>query len=152
MFIIKPIGIVLNHRKELEDDYWGEITSIIEVNEELRDDCLNGIDEFSHLEIFFLFHLVTDEKIQYGSRHPRNNIDWPKVGIFAQRGKNRPNKIGATIVKLIKREARKLYVIGLDAIDGTPIIDIKPVMKEFLPKEEVTQPFWASELMKNYWK
>ncbi|MBP0724530.1 SAM-dependent methyltransferase [Bacillus sp. RG28] len=152
MFTIKSIGTVRNHREGTEDDYWGEITSMIEVREDFGDDCLNGIDEFSHLEIFFLFHLVTDEKVQYGSRHPRNNIDWPKVGIFAQRGKNRPNKIGATIVKLIKREGRKLYVTGLDAIDGTPIIDIKPVMKEFLPKEEVTQPFWASELMKNYWK
>jgi len=152
MHTIKSIGTVSNQRKDTEDDYWGKITSIIEISEDIGGETINGIDEFSHLEIFFLFHLVTDEKVQYGSRHPRNNLDWPKVGIFAQRGKNRPNKIGATIVKLIKREGRKLYVTGLDAIDGTPIIDIKPVMKEFLPKEEVTQPVWASELMKNYWK
>jgi len=59
--------------------------------------------------------------------------------------------LGATIVKIIKREGSQLFVQGLDAIDGTPVLDIKPVMKEFLPREEVRQPEWATELMKNYW-
>jgi tRNA (Thr-GGU) A37 N-methylase len=104
------------------------------------------------VEIFFAFHLVLDEKIETGARHPRNNKDWPKVGIFAQRGKNRPNRLGATICKVLKREGRQLFVQGLDTIDGTPVLDIKPVMREFLPREEVTQPAWASELMKNYWE
>ncbi|MFN3492293.1 MAG: TrmO family methyltransferase, partial [Anaerolineales bacterium] len=76
----------------------------------------------------------------------------PQVGIFAQRGKNRPNRIGSTIVRIMKREGRQLHVKGLDAIDGTPILDIKPAMKEFLPREEIKQPEWASELMKNYWE
>jgi tRNA-Thr(GGU) m(6)t(6)A37 methyltransferase TsaA len=151
MFTIKPIGTVMNHRKDVEDDHWGEVISTIEISQELGEECLDGIDEFSHLEIIYLFHLVTDDKVQFGSRHPRNNLEWPKVGIFAQRGKNRPNKIGATLVKLVRKEGRKLFVAGLDAIDGTPIIDLKPVMKEFLPREEVRQPFWVTELMKNYW-
>jgi tRNA (Thr-GGU) A37 N-methylase len=59
--------------------------------------------------------------------------------------------LGATIVKVIKRDGNQLFVQGLDAIDGTPVLDIKPVMKEFLPCEEVRQPKWATELMKNYW-
>jgi tRNA (Thr-GGU) A37 N-methylase len=60
--------------------------------------------------------------------------------------------LGATIVKIIKREGVQLFVKGLDAIDGTPVLDIKPVMKEFLPRGEVSQPDWATELMKNYWE
>lgn len=152
MFTVNPIGTVVNSRKEVEDDYWGDVTSVIELATDLDESSLDGIQAFSHLEIIYLFHLVSDERIQYGARHPRNNKSWPKVGIFAQRGKNQPNKLGTTVVKLIKCEGRKLFVSGLDAIDGTPIIDIKPVMKEFLPREEVTQPDWSKQLMVNYWK
>ena len=85
------------------------------------------------------------------SRHPRENMDWPKVGLFAQRNKDRPNHIGSTIVRIIKREGRSLFVQGLDAVDGTPVLDIKPVMVEFLPREAVIQPEWSHELMKDYW-
>jgi tRNA (adenine37-N6)-methyltransferase len=151
MFTINPIGTVSNNRVDATDDYWGEVVSIIEVNQEFDESCLAGINTYSHLEIFYVFHLVKDSKIQYRSRHPRNNPEWPEVGIFAQRGKNRPNRVGATIVRLLKCEGRKLYVTGLDAINSTPVIDIKPVMKEFLPKEEIIQPAWATELMSNYW-
>jgi tRNA (adenine37-N6)-methyltransferase len=74
------------------------------------------------------------------------------VGIFAQRKKDRPNAIGLTIAELIKHEGNKIWVKNLDAIDGTPVLDIKPVMKEFLPAADVIQPPWAGELMKDYWK
>jgi len=77
--------------------------------------------------------------------------DWPLVGIFAQRGKNRPNRIGLTTCAILKVEGTRLHVRGLDAIDGTPVLDIKPVMREFLPRGEVRQPEWASELMAEYW-
>lgn len=73
------------------------------------------------------------------------------VGIFAQRGKNRPNKLGLTTVELLEHHHKKLIVKHLDAIDGTPIIDIKPVMKEFLPHREVKQPEWSKKLMEDYW-
>lgn len=63
-----------------------------------------------HIEVVFYFHKVTDEQIQYFARHPRNNKDYPEVGIFAQRGKNRPNRIGVTIVKVIKREGKSIIV------------------------------------------
>jgi tRNA (Thr-GGU) A37 N-methylase len=102
-------------------------------------------------DFIYYFHLVEDARIETGSRHPRNNIDWPKVGIFSQRGKNRPNRLGATIVKILKPDGRQLHVQGLDAIDSTPVLDIKPVMQEFLPREKVHQPEWATELMKQYW-
>lgn len=103
------------------------------------------------MEVIFYFDQVKDDKIEIDERRPRNNKAYPKVGIFAQRGKNRPNKIGLTTVKLLKREGKKINVKGLDAINGTPILDLKPVMKEFNLHEEIKQPFWVSDLMKNYW-
>ncbi|MBI3150709.1 MAG: SAM-dependent methyltransferase [Chloroflexi bacterium] len=151
MFTLAPIAAVKNIRREIEDDNWGDIVSIIELDPSFGEEALFQIESFSHVEVFFIFHLVEDAKIERGARHPRNNMEWPKVGIFAQRGKNRPNRLGATICKVIKREGRQLFVQGLDAIDGTPVLDIKPVMREFLPREEIRQPEWATELMKNYW-
>jgi tRNA (Thr-GGU) A37 N-methylase len=73
------------------------------------------------------------------------------VGILAQRGKNRPNRIGLTTCEIVGRNEASLRVRGLDAIDGTPVLDIKPVMREFLPRGEVRQPEWATELMRGYW-
>ncbi len=149
---LTPIAIVHNSRIEVEDDNWGDVVSVIELNESMPEDALAGIEDFSHAEVFYYFHLVPDSKIETGARHPRNNAGWPKVGILSQRGKNRPNRLGATIVKILKRDGRQLHVQGLDAINGTPILDIKPVMHEFLPREEVHQPEWATELMKQYWE
>ena len=152
MIGMSPIATVKNARKEVEDDNWGEVISVIELDPAFSEEALFQIESFSHAEIFYYFDRVEESKIETGARHPRNNQEWPKVGIFAQRGKNRPNRLGATIVKILKREGRQLFVQGLDAIDGTPILDIKPVMNEFLPREAVIQPQWATELMKNYWK
>ena len=152
MFTLAPIATVKNIRREIEDDNWGDIISVIELEPAFEEESLFQIESFSHVEVFFVFHLVGDKKIETGARHPRNNKDWPKAGIFAQRGKNRPNRLGATICKIIKRDRRQLFVQGLDAVNGTPVLDIKPVMREFLPREDVTQPAWASELMKNYWE
>lgn len=152
MITLSPIAFAKNSRKEIEDDNWGEVISIIELDSSFNEEALFEIESFSHAEVIFYFHLVDESKIETGSRHPRNNKNLPKVGIFAQRAKNRPNRIGSTVVKILKREGRQLYVQGLDAIDGTPILDIKPAMKEFLAREEITQPAWASELMKNYWE
>lgn len=150
-YSIQPVAIVNNNRKEIEDDNWGSIMLTIELTENFNELSLKGVDEFSHLEIIFYFDKVADEKIQYDARHPRNNKNYPEVGIFAQRGKNRPNKLGVTIVELIEIKQKTLIVKGLDAIDGTPIIDIKPVMREFLPKGDVKQPNWSTSLMDKYW-
>lgn len=149
--ILKPIAYVKNLRKEIADDNWGEIISEITLAEHLTEEAIHGIDEFSHLEIIFYFDKIDDSKIQTGLRHPRNNKAWPEVGILAQRGKNRPNKLGLTTVKLKEKKGRVLIVIGLDAIDGTPILDIKPVLNDYMPKGEIKQPKWSTELMQNYW-
>ncbi len=151
-FAIEPIGFVRAARTAPEDDDWGGETAIIELADGFDAESLEGLDAFSHAEILYVFDRVPAEKIVTGARHPRNNTAWPKVGIFAQRGKNRPNRLGSTIVRIVRREGRALHVAELDAIDGTPVVDIKPVMREFLPRTEVRQPAWATELMKDYWR
>ena len=148
---LSPIGTVSNKRLTLDDDRWGEILSTIELNDLFDVDALEGIEEFSHAEVIFFFHRVEENKIETGARHPRENPSWPRVGIFAQRGKSRPNRLGLTTVRIIGRSGKSLLVEGLDAVDGTPVLDIKPVMKEFLPRGDVHQPAWVEELMKDYW-
>lgn len=148
---LKPIGYINSTRKDIFDDNWDCEDTHIELIDDLTKESLFGIEDFSHVEIVFYMDKVDPNKIEMTARHPRNNTNWPKVGIFAQRGKNRPNPIGLTICKVLKVENKKLYLEGLDAIHGTPVLDIKPVMIEFLPRSIVTQPNWVSELMKSYW-
>ncbi|GAA0458305.1 SAM-dependent methyltransferase [Alkalibacillus silvisoli] len=151
MINLNPIGIAYNQRNEIEDDYWGGIVSQIIIDSNLPQDALDGIESFSHVDVIYYFHQVDQDKIVTGARHPRNDHSLPKVGIFGQRGKNRPNQIGLTTVKVVKTEGRKLMVEGLDCINETPILDIKPVMQEFLPQGPVRQPKWSHEIMRNYW-
>jgi len=114
-------------------------------------ESLVGLTDFSHIEVLYHFHKVDPSGVVKGARHPRDNLAWPLTGIFAQRGKNRPNRLGSTICRLLGIEGARLQVKGLDAIDGTPVLDLKPVMREFLPRGIVVQPAWSEELMKHYW-
>jgi tRNA-Thr(GGU) m(6)t(6)A37 methyltransferase TsaA len=147
-----PVGRVHAARAEAEDDDWGGSQACIELAPDFTPDALRGLEAFSHVEIVYLFDRVPLERIVQGVRHPRNNPDWPEVGIFAQRGKNRPNRIGVTACRLLRVEGVRLWVAELDAIDGTPVLDIKPVMREFLPRGVLRQPAWSSELMQAYWR
>jgi tRNA (adenine37-N6)-methyltransferase len=148
---MEAIGTVEGGRARPEDDHWGGAESCIVLSEQFEPDALDGVEEFSHVEVLFFFHEVDASKVIHGTRHPRNNPEWPAVGIFAQRGKNRPNRIGSTVCSVLRREGRRLFVAELDAIDGTPVLDIKPVMSEFLPRGEIRQPAWTHELMRDYW-
>ena len=151
MIELEPIGIVHNSRKIVEDDFWGGIVSTITIHEPLGAAALTGLESFSHAEVIFHLNQVEPNRVITGARHPRNNPDWPVVGILAQRAKLRPNRLGLTIVKILRCEGNVLFVEGLDAIDGTPVLDVKPVLREFLPAGEITQPAWATELMQDYW-
>ena len=149
---IIAVGYVRGGRAKPDDDGWQAVEARIELDaERFPAEVLTGLDDFSHVEVLFHFHAADEKRIERGARHPRGNAAWPKVGIFAQRGKDRPNRIGATICELLSVDGTTLRVRGLDAIDGTPVIDIKPVMKGFLPRGEVHEPAWATELMKGYW-
>jgi tRNA-Thr(GGU) m(6)t(6)A37 methyltransferase TsaA len=148
---VQAIGFVEGIRAPAEDDFWGGEEACVALTGQFTADALQGISDFSHVEIIFLFHEVDPSNVVSGARHPRNVKEWPSVGIFAQRGRNRPNRIGSTICRVVRTEGTKLFVSELDAIDGTPVLDIKPVMTEFLPRQEVRQPAWSHELMRNYW-
>ncbi len=151
-YTIEAIGHVHGGRAEPIDDDWGTSRSTIELDaSRFGAEALAGLDVFSHAEILFLFDRVSPEQIETGARHPRGREDWPLTGIFAQRGKNRPNRLGVTVCRILAVDGTSLTVEGLDAIDGTPVIDIKPVMREFLPRGPVEQPEWVAELMAAYW-
>ncbi len=149
---VLPIGHVTSTRRAAIDDNWDqELVSIALDPEQFGPEALAGLIDFSHVEVLFLFDQVPLNKIEMGARHPRGREDWPLVGIFAQRGKNRPNRIGLTTCRLVDVDGLTISLIGLDAIDGTPVLDVKPVMREFLPRGELRQPFWVDEIMKEYW-
>jgi tRNA (adenine37-N6)-methyltransferase len=152
MITLTPIGYVSSPRIEATDDDWGAVESKIILSADFGPEAFDGIEEFSHVEVVYFFDRVPEDKIERGARHPRGNTAWPRVGIFAQRGKNRPNRIGVSVARLIGRQGRELVLRGLDAINGTPVLDIKPVMQEFLPEGEMRQPQWTHELMARYWQ
>ena len=148
---IQPVAIVRSPRTDRRDDHWGSIQSTIVLDEQFALETLAGLEAFSHLEVIFLFHGISESEVEMTSRHPRNNPKWPKVGIFAQRGARRPNRIGVSRCQLLGIDGRVIRVRGLDAIDGTPILDIKPFMVEFGPIGPIHQPLWATELMERYY-
>ncbi len=148
---VEAVGYVEAERASAEDDFWGGRESVIALTERFPADALAGVAEFSHVEVLFLFHQVDPASVELGARRPRGNAAWPAVGIFAQRGRRRPNRIGSTICRVLRVEGTRLVVAELDAIHGTPVLDIKPVMAEFLPRQEVRQPAWSHELMRAYW-
>ncbi len=149
---LTQIGVVRSTRSAVADDDWDRETSQLVLDAEtFGEDALYGLDGFSHLEVVYHLHEVPEDRIERGARRPRNNPDWPVVGIFAQRGKNRPNRIATTVSRIVAVEGTVVTVAGLDAIDGTPIVDIKPWMAEFGPRGAVHQPAWSTELMAGYW-
>jgi len=151
-FVLEPVGHVRGGRVEAIDDDWGPSRARIELDpERFAPEALFGLTDFSHAEIVFVFDQITDDQIVLGARRPRGREDWPLVGIFAQRGRNRPNRLGVSVCKILAVDGLTLEVEGLDAIDGTPVLDIKPVLKGFIPRGEVREPAWAAEIMETYW-
>ncbi len=149
---LNPIGHVHSPRSEAKDDFWGNLVSIIELDgSRFTPEAVAGISDFSHILVVYCFHLVPEENVVTGANHPRGNQDWPRVGIFAQRKKDRPNKLGVSVCELLEVNGLKLKVKALDAIDGTPVLDIKPHVREFEPDPaRVRQPQWMTELMRDY--
>ncbi len=151
-FVVEPIGHVRGGREAPDDDDWGASCAAIELDPlRFTPNALLGLDAFSHAEIVYLFDRVSVETVETGARHPRGNAAWPRVGIFAQRGRDRPNRIGVTVARIVRVGGLMLELEGLDAIDGTPVLDIKPVMTGFLPRGDLREPDWARELMAGYW-
>jgi tRNA-Thr(GGU) m(6)t(6)A37 methyltransferase TsaA len=149
---LMPVGRVVGGRDRPEDDGWGELRAVIRLDaQRFGPEAVAGLAEFSHLEVVFVFDRADPAATETGSRHPRGRSDWPQVGIFAQRGKDRPNHLGLSRCRLVAVEGIDLHVEGLDAIDGTPVLDVKPWMAEFAPRGEIHQPAWSRELMDRYY-
>jgi tRNA-Thr(GGU) m(6)t(6)A37 methyltransferase TsaA len=144
----EPIGVVRNGRESMDDRGWGALESRIE----LRDACaagLTGLDAFSHAIV--VVHLERDHgEAPTVVRRPRGRADMPLVGVFAQRGRMRPNPIGVTTVAIVRVEPGALIVRGLDAVDGTPVLDIKPYVPAFDRRSDPRVPAWMDELMEGY--
>ena len=151
-FEMEAVAFIRGGRAEAVDDDWGDVEATVEVDaSRFTPEALAGLGDFSHLVVVYHFHRADPGKIETSARHPRGNTAWPKVGIFAQRGKNRPNRIGVSTCEIIGVEATSVRVRGLDAIDGTPVLDLKPYFRDFEPRGEVREPEWVAEIMSAYW-
>jgi len=151
--VVRPIGFVRSPIQQIADDCWGGVVSTIELDEaQFSPDCTLGLGEYSHVEVVFYLSQIRAEGIVTGARRPRGRSDWPKIGIFAQRTKDRPNQIGVTTCRLESVEGLKIRVRELDAVDGTPVLDVKPFYKGFSPRGEIREPSWAAELMAGYFR
>lgn len=140
-------------RTEPLDDDWDRITATILLDaEQFGPEVLWGLAEFSHVEVVYLFDRVDPEQVQMAARHPLGNPAWPRVGIFAQRAKARPNRLGVSACRLLQVQDLTVTVHALDAIDGTPVVDLKPYRSVSATRGEVRQPAWLHELMANYWE
>ncbi|WP_338848982.1 SAM-dependent methyltransferase [Massilia sp. W12] len=148
---LQPIGIIQNAIEHPQDDHWGAVISTLTLDaQQFTQEALAGIEEFSHLEVIYFMHQVAPESIPAGARHPRNLTHLPKVGIFAQRPKARPNRLGLSRCELLQRQGLVLTVRGLDAINQTPVLDIKPYFAEFMARGAVRQPAWTQEILQAY--
>ena len=143
------IGVVYNDVKEPTDEGWGRVVSEVVLDETLADG-LDGIEEYSHLLILFWMHRTPEAEPIRMRRRPQGRSDMPEMGIFAQRARHRPNPIGITTVKLLRREKNRLFVQGLDAINGTPVVDVKPYVPEFDAVDSARVPAWIARLMERY--
>lgn len=151
-FTVRPIGHVRGGRDQPIDDNWDAVAARIELHRSVLDpEATLGLDSFSHVEVIFVFDRVDESSVCTGTRRPRGREDWPLVGILAQRAKDRPNRIGITVCRMVATGPGWIDVSGLDAIAGTPVLDVKPYLRGFAPRGEVREPAWATELMAHYW-
>jgi len=146
-----PLARVVGGRTEPTDDYWGGTRAIIRIDPDLfPPEATKGLADFSHLEIAFFFHLTDQSDLNPGARRPRDNPDWPEVGVFGHRNMRRRNWLGISRCRLVEVDGLDLHVEDLDAVDGTPVLDIKPWFTEFGPRGPVRQPAWTTQMLSDY--
>jgi tRNA-Thr(GGU) m(6)t(6)A37 methyltransferase TsaA len=121
---IKPIGFVKRASSNETVKDKSLVSKIVLKKDFIK--ALDGIEEFSHIFIIFWMHKISEAERATLQVHPQRKTELPLTGVFATRTPIRPNPIGLTLVKLTKRKGNVLWVKGLDAYDGTPILDIKP--------------------------
>ncbi len=148
---IHAIGVVHSDRTDPGySDGWGQTLSRIDLFDELGPDALTGLAGFSHVEVLWWFHQAARRDSYTGVKPARGRDDLPPIGVFAARGPHRPNPIAVSACELLELGATWLRVRGLDAVDGTPVLDLKPVMPRLIP-HHVSEPDWSAELMRHYY-
>ena len=148
--MFNPIGTIKNAQTDKIDQNWGEIESEILVDKDLQDGLL-GLEQFSHIVVVFHLDQAQFIKEKHLVRRQRDREDLPIMGIFAQRSKDRPNAIGLSTVKLLSIQENIVKVKGLDAINGTPVLDIKPYYPAHDTPTDAILPEWVEELMRRYY-
>ncbi len=150
---VRPIGVVRSPRSEVVDDHWGTVTSAVVLNPDIFEiAAVTGLEEFSHLEVVFFFNRCSAADVVTGARHPRGHTDLPLVGVLAQRVKDRPNHLGVSRCEIVDVDGLTVHVRGLDAVDGTPVLDVKPYLSSMVPPpSSVREPAWLAEVMHSYY-
>ncbi len=146
---IESIGVVHSPITEPTDIGWGQVIAEIRLKDWLAP-ALQGLEQFSHAVIVYYLHQSPFDPQQPLARRPRGLENMPPLGLFAQRSRHRPNPIGGTAVEIVSVHENVLTVKGLDAIDGTPILDIKPYYPMYDRIESPRTPSWVDELMVGY--
>lgn len=141
---LKAIGVVSNGIKQPMRHGWSQVVSEIIINRELTE-ALDGLKNFSHIIVLYWMHQLAERKPLPLKVHPMGNQDLPLTGRFATRAPSRPNPIGQATVELLERRANILKVKGLDAIDGTPVIDIKPYIPGYDSASGAKAPRWIPQ-------
>lgn len=145
---LHPIGVVRSPVVEPMQEGWGQVISTLELDPALAPG-LDGVEEFTHVGVVFLMHLVRFRPVDL-VRRPRGRSDLPPVGIFAQRAACRPNRVGFSVVQIVNRSGARLTVRGLDAVDGTPVLDVKPHLPAFDVGRGARHPPWVDTIMERY--
>ena len=149
-FECTPIGVVRNNRTELSQGGWGEVESEIHLDARYASG-LQGLDAFSHaVVVFYLHEMKPFDPAKQLLRHPRGMEHLEQVGVFAQRTKYRPNPIGVTSVEIRSIRGNVVVVRGLDALDGTPVLDLKPYIPMFDRVENARTPEWVVHFIEGY--
>ena len=150
MFNVHPIGTVKCAVNEMSQGNWASVESEIRLDPEYAPG-LQGLEGFSHVLVIFFLDRAQDFDLKTQLlRRPRGMDDLQAVGVFAQRTKYRPNPIGITAVELLGIDGNVVRVRGLDALDGTPVLDLKPYMPPFDRVDDVTMPPWVGHFIEGY--
>ncbi|WP_321431291.1 tRNA (N6-threonylcarbamoyladenosine(37)-N6)-methyltransferase TrmO [uncultured Methanolobus sp.] len=169
--VIEPVGVIKNNLQvppliagddglKLNDAYESAIAELNETHSRISEiiltdeltDLLDGIEDYSHIIVFYWGHEITDVARKLKKVHPAGHEDYPLKGIYATCSPARPNPILMTAVRLIKRDRNRLFVSGLDAIDNSPVLDIKPYVSDLFPQESVLIPEWMKMLIKGFFE
>jgi tRNA (adenine37-N6)-methyltransferase len=148
---VETIATVVGGHITPADDYQGGVESVIRLHDRFPLETLQGIEEFSHLEVTWHFHQASAEDVALHARSPRNNPAWPETGTFVHRNHRRPNQLATSHPQLMRVEGRDIYVTDLDAVDGTPVVDLAPYFPVMGPRGEIKVPAWVVEMLPNYW-